>query len=156
MIRPKTPDMSPKTFTTTARTTLYLSQMGVCPWCDQPLRSSNAEHMSAHHRLLRSAGGTWDPANVIGLHPGCHNVQPRSVHQEPMRAYSLGFMIRTRQMTPAQIPFYFRHLHQWWLLGADGGHEAIPEALALELLEAAGAFTVKVVERPLTGYGWAY
>jgi len=141
MIAPKTANTASKSFTTAARAALYKLQQGMCPWCDDPLRSEKPEDMSAHHRLLRSAGGTWSADNVIGLHPWCHNVQPRSVHQEPMRAYSLGFMIRTRQLTPAQIPFYIRRVSEWWLFDADGGKTVIPEAHALELLEAASAFT---------------
>ncbi len=155
MIAPKTADTSPKTFTPAARTTLYLAQSGVCPWCDKLMHSDRPEHMSAHHRLLRSQGGTWDLANIIGLHPGCHNVQPRSVHQEPMRAYSLGFMIRSSQLTPAQIPFYVRWANQWWL-PSDDGHQVISSVLALELIEAAGGLTTPRVDPKLTGYGWAY
>lgn len=147
MIVPKTPNTAPKSFTTSARESLYDLQLGMCPWCGEPLHSEKPVDMSAHHRLLRTSGGTWSLANIIGLHPWCHNVQPRSVHQEPKRAYELGFMILTHLMTPAQIPFYVRWAGQWWLPDTEGGREIIHESLALELLEAAGAFTTKAVRR---------
>jgi hypothetical protein len=140
VILPKVANDAPKSLTAESRLRLHDRQHGMCPWCG---RNLNPDNMAAHHRLLRSAGGTWDLANIVGLHHGCHNVQPGSVHQEPRRAYSLGFMIRSRLVAPADVPVYSRVTHEWWLPDADGAKTIIHASLAVELIEAAGGLTRK-------------
>ena len=134
MILPKVPWDDMKSLNPKSRLHLYDRQNGMCPWCG---RNLNPDDMAAHHRLLRSQGGTWDLANIIGLHHGCHNVQPGSVHQEPRRAYRLGFMIRTKLLTPAQIPLYSRSAGVWLLANGDG-YQRVGNPEASELIAAAG------------------
>ena len=134
MILPKVAQDAMKSLTPKSRLTLHDRQNGMCPWCGHNL---NPDDMAAHHRLLRAHGGTWDLANIVGLHHGCHNIQPGSVHQEPRRANRLGFMIRARLLTPAQIPLYSRSAGGWLL--ADGDfYKGVHQSEALELIEAAG------------------
>ena len=134
MILPKVYTNAPRSLTAKARLHLYDRQGGMCPWCG---RNLNPDAMAAHHRLLRSQGGTWDLANIVGLHHSCHNIQPGSVHQEPKRAYRLGFMIRARLMTPAQIPLYSRSAEGWLLADGDG-YQSVCNAEAAELIAIVG------------------
>ena len=134
MIFPKVAQDAPKYLTTGARLALHDRQKGMCPWCGHNL---NPDDMAAHHRLLRAHGGTWDMANIVVLHRWCHNVQPGSVHQEPRRAYRLGFMIRARLLTPTQIPLYSRSAGRWLLADGDS-YKGVHQSEALELIEAAG------------------
>lgn len=138
MIAPKVLSTAPKSLTKRDRLTLHDRQGGICPWCGQHV---DVEAMHAHHRLLRSAGGTWALSNILGLHGWCHNVQPGSVHQEPKRSYGLGFMLRRSLMQPSEIPFYVRWAAEWWLPDADGGKTIIHASLALELIAAAGGLS---------------
>ena len=62
-----------------------------CPVCGEYL----AELVAVHHRKLRSQGGTDSLANLIGLHSSCHNIAPKSVHQNPALAYERGWMVRS-------------------------------------------------------------
>ena len=133
MIGPKVASDAPKSLTKEARWKLHTRQYGMCPWCGQQL---DVDDMAAHHRLLRGRGGTWELPNIVGLHHGCHNVQPGSVHQEPARAYRLGFMIRTRLLTPAEIPLYSRYAAGWLLADGDD-YMNVSNAEGLELIEAA-------------------
>ena len=134
MILPKVPQSAMKSLTPKSRLTLHDRQNGMCPWCGHNL---NPDDMAAHHRLLRAHGGTWDLANIVGLHHGCHNIQPGSVHQEPRRAYRLGFMIRTRLLAPAQIPLYSRSAGGWLLADGDG-YQVCNFADAAELIAIVG------------------
>ena len=134
MILPKVPQDAMKSLNPKSRLQLHDRQNGACPWCG---RNLNPDAMAAHHRLLRSQGGTWDLANIVGLHHGCHNLQPGSVHQEPRRAYRLGFMIRTRLLTPAQIPIYARD-QQVWLLADGDGYQRCGYSEASELIAIVG------------------
>ena len=134
MILPKVSRDAPRSLTAKARLRLWDRQNGMCPWCGYSL---NPDDMAAHHRLLRSHGGTWDLANIVGLHHGCHNLQPGSVHQEPKRAYRLGFMIRARLLTPAQIPLYSRSAEAWLLADGDG-YQSVGHAEASELIAIVG------------------
>ena len=134
MILPKVPQDDMKSLNAKSRLRLHDRQNGMCPWCGHNL---NPDDMAAHHRLLRSHGGTWDLANIVGLHHGCHNLQPGSVHQEPRRAYRLGFMIRTRLLTPAQIPIYARD-QQVWLLADGDGYQRCGYSEASELIAIVG------------------
>lgn len=134
MIGPKVYGIVQKSLLPDDRIKLNERQNGACPWCGHGL---DPGRMAAHHRLLRSHGGTWDMANIVGLHHGCHNVQPGSVHQEPAKAYRLGFMIKSTQLTPAQVPIYSRNRRQWLLADGDDYKGANPSE-ALELIAAAG------------------
>ena len=95
--------------------------------------------MHAHHRLLRAHGGTWALSNILGLHSDCHNVQPASVHQNPERAYGLGFMVRNSMLTPLEIPTFDAGSREWKLADDAGDWRYCLPAVAEELLVAAGA-----------------
>lgn len=69
------------------RTRLYDRSGGACDWCSHSL---HFEEMHAHHRLMRSHGGTWCLANIVALHPDCH----RKVHGNPDAARARGFTVR--------------------------------------------------------------
>lgn len=58
---------------------------------------------AVHHRLPRSAGGTWALSNLLCLDPWCHNLHERSVHQNPRRSYDSGHLVR-RGSDPAKVP----------------------------------------------------
>lgn len=133
MIAPKTESVAPKSLTKVARATLYARQEDTCPWCGEWL---SFESFAAHHRLLRSAGGTWDMSNIVALHPHCHNIAPGSVHQNPARAYSLGFMIRGRKLAPADVPIYDKTSRGWKSI--TDWTQMLPTTAA-ELLFAAGS-----------------
>lgn len=128
----------PKSFTKQARHDVWSRQNGDCTWCGKPM---DLEHYAAHHRLLRGQGGSWALSNIVGTHHDCHNVQPASIHQNPRSAYALGVMIRTKRLTPAELPVFDRARGSWWLLNDAGTREPVNEWDALELLDAAGSLT---------------
>lgn len=51
--------------------TLWLSQMGRCLVCKIPVTSESGWHI--HHIIERSRGGDDTLANLVLLHPNCHN-----------------------------------------------------------------------------------
>jgi hypothetical protein len=70
-----------------------------CPWCGCPF----ADRAAVHHRRLRSQGGDDTVENLVALHPECHNVHPRSVHQNPRDAVERGFIVPS-WADPADTP----------------------------------------------------
>ena len=86
---------------------------GYCPWCGLPL----GDTFAVHHRKLRKHGGTDDPANLVALHHGCHNLNTRSVHLDPARAYEYGYLVRS-MWKPEQVPLRF-HGGEWFALHND-------------------------------------
>lgn len=135
MTSPSRAVRGPKSFKKAARGLVWSRQTGECVWCGKPM---DLENYAAHHRLLRSQGGTWALSNIVGTHHFCHNVQPGSIHQNPKSAYSLGVMIRTKRFTPAELPVFDRSTGSWWLLDDAGDCQYVPESTALELLDLAG------------------
>ena len=73
-----------------ASLTLLRRDGGRCGWCGKDLNGVGARH----HRMRRRDGGDR-LANLVMLHPWCHNVSPGSVHQEPALAVHLGFIVTT-------------------------------------------------------------
>lgn len=61
-----------------------------CGWCGQSL----AGRAQRHHRQRRGVGGDA-LANLVLLHPRCHNGGPDSVHGSPVRARERGFIVAT-------------------------------------------------------------
>lgn len=49
--------------------------------------TGRAEH--AHHRLMRSQGGSDDPSNLLAVCGRCH----RHIHNNPGWAYERGFLL---------------------------------------------------------------
>ena len=129
---------APAKLTKTARQALFDRHAGQCPWCGFGMRF---EDMHAHHRLLRSHGGTWALSNIVGVHRDCHTVLSKSIHQSPLRAYSLGFMVRTRMVAPSEIPLFDLSTGAHYLLDDNGKRYGLLYAEAMELLTAAGAMT---------------
>lgn len=74
-----------------ARAVVLARSRGRCECCGQPLGNG----WEAHHRKLRSQGGTWCPCNVLALRARCHNQGPRqqSVHEQPTLSTSLGLIV---------------------------------------------------------------
>jgi 5-methylcytosine-specific restriction endonuclease McrA len=52
-----------------------------------------AEPVAVHHRKLKKHGGTDDLSNLLGLHSACHNIGPKSVHQNPRLSYEMGWLV---------------------------------------------------------------
>lgn len=65
---------------------------GYCEFCGE-----RAAEM--HHRIARSQGGSWSPANILHLCSPCH----RYYTEHPKVAYWLGVSVR-RNGNPAHIP----------------------------------------------------
>ena len=76
------------------RAEVYRRCGGLCEGCGGALRG-----FDAHHRKLRSRGGTDEMDNVVALHRSCHEW----VHANPHAATDLGLMVRSTD-DPAQIP----------------------------------------------------
>jgi len=76
---------------------------GYCEACSWPV----GEEWAAHHRLLRAQGGEHEMPNLLILHHGCHNIAPKSVHQNPEWSYERGLMLRMGSdpaSSPMQLP----------------------------------------------------
>jgi len=104
--------------------------------------------ISWQHRESSGNGGRGKKAPALTPADGVtlclpHNEACEAAGQE--RALHLGWKIRRNRggIRASQIPFYVRWAQEWWLPDEDGGMRVIPKSLALELLEAAGAFTRK-------------
>lgn len=80
----------PKRLTKQARQALYERSNGFCEWCGGGL---SEDWFDAHHRKLRSRGGTWALSNLLAVHPDCHTNQPASIHMNPEKANRLGAML---------------------------------------------------------------
>jgi hypothetical protein len=89
---------------------------GRCERCGGAL----AAVWECHHRKLRAHGGDWSLANLLALHPDCHNLHRKSVHQQPARSYELGYLVRSRH-EPADCPVLL-HGRRWVLLGPCGAY----------------------------------
>lgn len=74
-----------------------------------------------HHRVKRSQGGTWSPANLLDScgsgTTGCHGW----VEANPDKAHELGLSLRSYE-SPEEISAYIRWAGQRsrWFLEADG------------------------------------
>lgn len=88
------PAGSPKRLTAAARALLYERSGGRCEWCGEGMHE---EWFDAHHRRLRSRGGTWALSNLLAVHPVCHTNQPGSIHMQPKEASRRGAMLSSWQ-----------------------------------------------------------
>lgn len=52
------------------------------------------ETFAAHHRLLRSQGGTDSLSNLMAVHHSCHNGDTKAIHAQPHTAYNEGWLVR--------------------------------------------------------------
>jgi hypothetical protein len=74
---------------------------GYCETCGGRAEAS----MALHHRKLRSRGGIDEPANLIWIHHGCHNLKTDSIHLNPSKAEDKGWMVGSWQ-DPQETPFF--------------------------------------------------
>lgn len=88
---------------------------GRCELCGQPLR----DRCQRHHRKLRSQGGLDDVANLVLLHPNCHN----TVHANPLWAQDHGWIVKSRR-NPATVPITLHDVRPV-LLTRDGNYESV-------------------------------
>lgn len=70
-----------------------------CAVCGLPLPVTPA----IHHRKLRKHGGSDDLSNLIALHHACHNIAPKSVHQNPRLSYENGWLVHSWAQ-PEEVP----------------------------------------------------
>lgn len=60
--------------------------------------------MALHHRKLKSRGGQDTPSNLIRIHHGCHNLRTDSIHLNPYKAESKGWIVPSWK-EPHEFPF---------------------------------------------------
>lgn len=92
-----------------AREAVHQRGQGLCDRCGGRLGEVDG-NWEAHHRQLRSQGGTWALSNVAALCGYCH----REVHGEPERAYAEGWLVKSYD-DPAEVPVPLRSS---WAQGA--------------------------------------
>jgi len=99
------------------RKALYKRCKGMCEYCGGDL----PESWAAHHRKLRSQGGTNNIENAVALHHECHNLGTNSVHLNPKKSYANGFMVHSWE-EPHTTPLNLIH-RMWVLLTPEGEYE---------------------------------
>lgn len=85
---------------------------GKCWWCGKDLEGRAARH----HRQRRRDGGDR-LSNLVLLHPECHNIYPKSVHQNPTEAIDYGFIVPS-WAEPDAFAIFVKN--NYWLLDDDG------------------------------------
>ena len=78
------------------RADLHTRQRGRCGVCERDL----GDDAAAHHRRLRSQGGTDEPVNLILLHTACH----RTVHANVLWARNHGLIVPSWADPADRIP----------------------------------------------------
>lgn len=73
---------------------------GYCEKCGFPLFPTN---WAAHHRKLKSRGGTDDLCNLMAVHHFCHNLGTDSIHLNPAFAENNGWIVSSWD-DPATAP----------------------------------------------------
>jgi len=96
-----------------ANVALWMRCGGACWWCLRPLENSADRH---HRQRKRDGGDSY--ANVILLHPRCHNMGHGSVHGNPDEAKERGFIVPPWS-DAVTAPIFARN--NWWLLDLTGG-----------------------------------
>lgn len=88
---------------------------GFCEMCGRPGPLEKA------HRVARSQGGAWSPANMLDLCHFCHHGN----HAAPAVAYEHGWHLRGHVKDPAAVPVVLRKGWRvgWALLDDEGGYE---------------------------------
>jgi hypothetical protein len=71
------------------REALFQRSGGYCELCGGVL----PESWALHHRKLKSQGGKDELSNIVALHHECHNLGTDSVHLNPAKAVSMGFIV---------------------------------------------------------------
>ena len=88
---------------------------GRCELCGLPLQN----RCQRHHRKLRSQGGRDTVANLVLIHPNCHN----AVHMNPLWAREHGWIVTSRR-NPATVPVTL-HTRRPVLLTPDGEYREV-------------------------------
>lgn len=117
---PKRKKTEPK-FRAVERELLYDRCGGLCDWCGRPLLEQD---MDAHHRQLRSAGGTWALSNLLAVHHDCHVNQPESIHMNPLDAMARNAIV-SRYGDPAVMPYLRPGATVMWTLLDNGSIEVL-------------------------------
>jgi RNA-directed DNA polymerase len=68
--------------------TLWKSQSGICPICQQPLTAvpNGEEKWHVHHIIPKAEGGGDHPSNLVMVHPNCH----RQIHSRKLKVVKTG------------------------------------------------------------------
>jgi hypothetical protein len=93
------------------RLIVYARSQGRCEACTRPASEW-------HHRVNRSQGGTWSPANGLHLCNWCHGW----ITVNPLHAQRLGLTV-PRGVEPDTRPAYLHPTmwsRGWWYLFPDG------------------------------------
>ena len=88
-----------------------------CECCGEPLRGA----MQRHHRQVREVGGDR-LANLVGLHPHCHDW----VHAHPELAMPRGLIVSRHATDPADVPLTLPD-GRVVLLDDDGHYVSTPD-----------------------------
>lgn len=97
------------------RAIVYARSGGRCELCTRQAES-------VHHRVKRSQGGTWEPANLLHL---CGDGTRRChawIEAHPTFSLELGLWLRAGT-DPTTVPAWHKPLmftRDWWLLDNDG------------------------------------
>lgn len=83
----------------TTRAAVYGRSMGVCEYC----QAERATDM--HHRLARSLGGKWHPANIVHLCRGCHARCTSPAGEQRQWARHVGLLLESWEV-PADTPVH--------------------------------------------------
>ena len=83
---------------------------GVCETC------GNHPGVHWHHRVLRSQGGTWNPANGLWVCALSHNW----IHDNPSAARKLGWLLDGGDDPQVGPVYLVTPYAAWWRLFTDG------------------------------------
>ena len=88
---------------------------GICERCS----AARAQHW--HHRLDRSLGGKWHPANGLHTCPPCHLDVTSPFGERRALCLRNGWVLETHQ-DPLKVPVLMRHgyVFDWFFLLDDG------------------------------------
>jgi hypothetical protein len=103
------------------RKQLFARSSGYCERCGGVMAE---QAMAAHHRKLRSQGGTDELSNVLAVHHACHNGDTRSIHLNPRKSYRYGYMVFGHQ-EPLEAPVLLPG-GTWVALTDSGSYQLVP------------------------------
>ena len=107
----------------------------------------STENLEWQHRESSGHGGRGSKAPPLTAADGvttCSTCNPRYEGDLQAKALRCGWKLRrNRLMLSHDIPYYSAGTESWWLPDTGGGRRPLHEALALELIEAAGGLYSK-------------
>lgn len=104
-----------------------------------------------NHRENSGNGGRGSKAPKVTTADGVmlctkHNQALESDPTFLIAGLHMGWKVKRNRVIPSDgVPFFHRPTREWRLPDATGGYRVIREALAVELIEAAGGYTTKGV-----------